>query len=277
MKKSIGIIGFGNMGSCIANNFKTREDKYQIWVFDKDRNKTVDLLGLNMAENNADLADKVDAVILAIKPQEFDNVLAEIKDHVKEKLIISIAAGITTAYMEKRLGNVRVMRVMPNMPARVGAGVTCICKGKFATESDSYLTQKLFYCLGKTLKVEEKMMNVATAISGSGPAYFYDFIEAKRIDYHNIPQAIKNDFIEALQKVAQSIGFDFTEAVFLATSTVNGSEALLKKTNLSPSELKKQITSKGGTTEVALEVLHKDGSLEEAVKAATKRAEELSK
>lgn len=277
MKKTIGIIGFGNMGSSIVGNLKPQGDKYEIWVFDKDKNKIISLSGVNIAENNIDLVSKVDTVILAIKPQEFSGVLIEIKNNVKEKLIISIAAGITTEHIERRLGGARVMRAMPNMPARVGAGVTCLCKGRFASENDFYLAQRLFYCLGKTLKIEEKMMNMATVISGSGPAYFYDFIESQRIDYRNISEQIKRNFIDSLEKAAESLGFNIAEAAFLAATTINGSEALLKKTNLSPGELKEQITSKGGVTSTALDVLHKGGSLEEAVRQALRRAEELSK
>lgn len=277
MKKKIGIIGFGNMGSTLAQNLKSQSERYEVWVSDKDKGRLVNIPGINIARTNQELADSVDVILLAIKPQEFETVMPEIKGQIKGQVIISIAAGITIDYIEKHLGDVKVVRAMPNMAARVGQGVTCLCKGKFASESDFYLAQRLFYSLGKTIRIEESMMNAATAVSGSGPAYFFDFIESKGIDYNDIPEKIKQDFINSLEKAARAIGFNIAEAAFLANATVNGSEALIKTTNISPFELKKQITSKGGTTEAALEVLHKGGSLEEAVKAALKRAQEVSK
>lgn len=278
MKKTIGIIGFGNMGSCIASNLKSQADKYEIWVFDRDNIKITGLVGINLAKDNADLVDKSEVVILAVKPQELDSVMFEITGRVKDKLVISIVAGITTAYIEMHLAKARVVRVMPNMPSRVGEGLACLCKGRFSDDNDFLLAQKIFYCLGKTMRLEEKMMNAATVISGSGPAYFFDFIESKGFaSGGTIPGQIKKEFLDALEKAARSIGFNIAQAAFLASSTVSGSQSLLNKTGSTPAELKKQIASKGGTTEAALEVLHKGGLLEEAVKQALRRAEELSR
>lgn len=270
--QKIGIIGFGNMGSAIAEQIKP---KYQIWTFDKDKNKTKNLLDINIADNAVDILNKVDIVILAVKPQDFDAILNEIKDYIREKLVISIAAGITTGYIGKFLGKVRVIRVMPNMPARIGKGMSCICKGKFADKEDLNFVKDLFNNLGKTLILDEDMMDAATAISGSGPGYLYDWSEGK--DTEEIKKYIKNIFTPSLTSAAQDIGFTPEQAKILAETTSEGSIVFLEKTKLSPCELKRQITSKGGTTEAALEVLHKGGSLADAVKAAVRRARELSK
>lgn len=265
MYKTIGIIGYGNMGSAIAERIRS---KYPIWVFDKDGNKTKNLSSINIAENVVALLNRVDTVVLAVKPQDFDSVLNEIKDNVDGKLIISIAAGITTKYIENRLCKVRVIRVMPNLPAGIGEGMICLSKGKTATEEDLNFIKQLFKVLGKTLILNEDMMNAATAVSGSGPAYVCEYLESGQK---------KELFFDNFQKAARAIGFNEEDAKLLAETTFTGTLEFLKKTKVSPSQLKKQVASKGGTTEAALEVLHKGGSLEEAVKAAEKRAEGLSR
>lgn len=272
MKRKVGIIGFGNMGSAIAERIKS---KCKLYVFDKDRNKTGDLLKIDAADNIVNLVTEVEAIILAVKPQDFDTVLEEIKGFVKDKLIISVAAGITTLYIEKRLGCVRVIRVMPNLPARIGKGMICLSKGSIADKADLYFAEKLFSYLGKTLILNEDMMDAATAISGSGPGYIYDWSEGKNIK--EIRRYIKYTFIPSFISVAENIGFTPKQAKILTTATGKGSILFLERTHIPPSELKRQVASKGGTTEAGLEVLHRGGSLEEAVKAALSRAKELSK
>lgn len=274
MEKRIGIIGFGNMGSAIAERLKS---DYQIVVFDKDGNKTKNLLDINVADNVINLVNKVDGLILAVKPQDFDTVLDEIKGYIKDRLIISIAAGITTEYIEKSLGIVRVIKAMPNINVKIGLGVTCLSKGRFASGQDLDFAENLFDYMGETLRIEEGLMNAATAISGSGPAYICDYIESKSLDPNNISAKLAQVFLNDFQRAAVSVGFSPEEAQVLVNTTFSGTINFLKKTNISPQELKKQVTSKGGTTEAALEVLHRRGSLEEAAKAAKSRAEELSK
>ncbi len=273
----IGVIGFGNMGSCLAQRLKSKEN--QIWVFDKDKQKTKEISGINLAKNNSDLANKVDIVILAVKPQDFSLTLEEIKNDLKGKLVISIAAGISIAYIENILGEVKVIRTMPNMPARIGRGMTCLCKGKFATDQDLNFSRELFENLGVTLILNEDMISEATAVSGSGPGYVFDWIENKNINIDNVAslERFREEFTVLLTGVAVNIGFVSKDAAKLAKATVDGSIALIKESNLSAGELKKQIASKGGTTEAALEVLHNGGYLDQAVKAAVLRARELSK
>jgi pyrroline-5-carboxylate reductase len=278
--KKLGIIGFGNMGSCLARQIKAKDIK--VFIFDKDKNKIPKLPGIGVARDNIDLVKKSDTLILAIKPQDFENVLGEIKRKIKRKVIISIAAGITTGYIEKHLEEVdqiRVIRAMPNMPARIGKAITCLSKGRFAKDEDLDLAKRLFNMLGETLILGEDRMDQATAISGSGPGYFYDLIESQQIDINNEYELekFKEGFILLLAAAAISIGFSSSYAMALAKVTANGSLELLKQSKQSPLELKMQIASKGGTTEAALEVLHKGESLENAVKAALNRARELSK
>lgn len=270
--RTIGIIGYGNMGSAIAQQLKS---EYQVWAFDKDRSKTKNLPDIKIAKDLADLVEEVSTVILAVKPQDFDDVLKEIKNYIDARVIISIAAGISTNYIENKLGEVPVIRVMPNLPAKVGKGIACLCKGNFASNSDLELAKELFDNLGKTLLVEEALMNAVTAVSGSGPGYFYHLIQGKRKqeweDYG------RNVFAPKLSEAARRIGFTPAQAQVLAQTTAEGSIALLKESGLAPEVLCKQVTSKGGTTEAGLRVLRDIDSLTDAVLAALKRAEDLAR
>lgn len=273
MKRIIGVIGFGNMGQAIAERIKR---KYNVWVFDNDKDKIKNFSDISVARNNVNLVGKAEVVILAVKPQEIEGVLDEIKNYVNDKLIISIAAGIPTAYIENRLVHARVIRTMPNLPARVGAGMICLCKGKSATKRDLDFSEELFRVLGETLALnDENMINAATAVSGSGPGFFFDAVENKSIE--EIRKYATDVFIPSLTDSAEKIGFSREQAIKLAKVTSGGSIAFLEQTKLSPAIAKNLVTSKKGTTEAGLNELHKGGSLEDAVKAALNRARELSK
>jgi pyrroline-5-carboxylate reductase len=274
MKKKIGIIGYGNMGSAISERIK---EKYEVYVFDKDKNKTANLTAITACGNLVDLLKGIEIVLLGVKPQDLDDVLNKIKGYVKDKLIISIVAGIPTSYIERVLDKARIIRAMPNMGAKIGQSVTCLCKGLYAADSDFMCAAELFNYLGVARKLEENLMNAATAISGSGPAYYFNIIESNSQAYKDNPNKVLKDFINSLTKSAEGIGFDRRDAKTLAIHTAYCAQALLDKTGLSPAELKRQVTSRGGTTEAALDVLDQGGSLEEAVKAARGRAEELAK
>ncbi len=265
----VGIIGFGNMGKAIAFGARAL---FEVSVFDKDKEKLADCQGLKVQEQAVDLINSSDCVILAVKPQDMESVIKEIKANYKEQLIISIAAGITTKYIMRRLGeNARVIRIMPNMPAQINQGVSFLYKPENATEKDLNLAWQLFSCVGFVMVVsDEKMINAATAVSGSGPAFFCYYIKEK-IN----AQAKREEFIQKLADAAVSLGFDQQEAKVISEKTVNGAIAILEKNKLSCEKLIKMVASKGGTTEAGLVVLEKGGTVEEAIKAALLRAEEL--
>jgi len=278
MKKRIGVIGYGNMGSAIAERLKAAG--YQVSVFDKDKNKTKNLEGLKVTKNITDAIKQTDVVILAIKPQDFDIVLNEAKGILSGQLIISIAAGIPTAYIERVLGKVKVVRTMPNLPAKIGKGMICLSKGKYATEADLGLAQKLFSHLGDTMKLDEKKMDAATAVTGSGPGFFYKLIQIENINPNNlteIKEFATSEFIPACTASATSIGFSDTQAKVLVVSTTNGTIDLLKSSGLTPKQLENAVKSRKGTTEAGLNKLRGIASLKQAIKAAFKRARELSK
>lgn len=274
MKNFIGIIGFGNMGSAIAQRIKS---EYDVYVFDIDREKTKGLKDITASASIVNLVNSVGVIILAVKPQDFDTLLEDLRDSVGDKLIISIAAGITTGYIEKKLGKVRAIRVMSNIGARIGEAESCLCRGKFCDDEDLNFVQGLFNRLGKTWKIGEEMMDSSTAIIGSGPAYIFYDMERNSIAAENISEETKQGYISRLTKAAERVGFDSKIAMDLAVNTSASSIHLLKTTGMSPSQLRQQVTSKGGTTEAAIKVLAKGGSWEEAALAAKEHAKALSK
>ena len=195
--------------------------------------------------------------------QGVPELLEEIKVfNIKDKLFVSIAAGITTSFIEKKLGkDVRVIRTMPNLPAQVKQGITAICGGKNSKKKDISLVADIFKEIGKTVIVEEKMIDAVTAVSGSGPAYVFLFVEC---------------FVKA----AQSLGFDAATSKELVLQTLKGSLCLLDNCNEDAGVLRSRVTSKGGTTQAALEVFAKgkfEKTFKTALLSARKRAKELSR
>jgi pyrroline-5-carboxylate reductase len=210
----------------------------------------------------ADVVRAADAVILAVKPQDFPDVLAEMRRlPLGRKLVVSIAAGVTTALIERKLGaGVRVVRVMPNLPAMAGEGMSGLCRGKNATARDAALAKGFFDAVGKTIVVPERHLDALTAVSGSGPAYVFLFAEC-------------------MMEAARKLGFTKKDARLLVYQTLTGSIRLLAQSNEPASVWRQRVTSKGGTTQAAMDVfLAKDvgGLFTSALKAARDRAKELS-
>lgn len=273
LRKKIGIIGYGNMGSAIAERIKY---KYYVFVFDKDKSKIQNLSGIIISDNIKDFMDKIDVVILAIKPQDFDGVLSEIKNCIVDKLIISIAAGITTKNIENLLGKVRIIRVMPNIEAIIGKSLSYLCRGQFANWNDLKLAIKLFNFIGHSfIYSDESFMNVVTAVGGSSPGFWgYRFNNIPRKDWGKYA---KNKFIPEFILGAKKVGFNKKEAELIANGITWASIATVNALRIEPIELTEKVASKGGTTQAGLEKLEKGGSLTDAFEAAVKRAEELSK
>lgn len=178
------------------------------------------------------------------------------------KLVVSIAAGITTLYIEKKLGGKsRVVRSMPNLPLQIGQGMTGVCSGRWATKADVQSAVNIFKMVGDVVLVDENRMDAITAVSGSGPAYVFLFAEC-------------------LLKAAKMLGFDDKQSQQLVTQTLRGSLTLLEKSSEPAEVLRARVTSKGGTTQAALEVLMRhnlEGIFKKALLAARKRAKELAK
>lgn len=260
----LGVIGYGNMASAIiegAIGSKTL-DADNIAVFDKDRNKCeiASYLGVYVADNLTELAASSEILLFAVKPQAFNDVCSEIKDKIKGKKIISILAGTTISKYKDALGDVAVVRVMPNTPALVGESVSAITLDEKDEELLNF-TKELFSSVGKVLLVPESQINGITAISGSGPAYVYEFMSA-------------------LFNKAITLGFAPEQAKVLVYQTVKGAATIYEQSEEELPELCAKVCSKGGTTIEAVNVFRKDGLeiiVDKAVQACFNRAEELSK
>ncbi len=262
------------MGQSIAERINS---DYKVWVFEKDRAKTKDLIGIAVAESIEQLLKESQVIILAIKPQDFDLVLAEIKTGLRDKLVISIAAGITTGYIQKALGKARVVRVMPNLAVKIGQSTTAICKGGFAKTSDLEFAERLFNKLGKSFIIDEAQIDAATAISGSGPAYIFYDIENNHRDPLHISEEVANEYIIRLNEAAVNVGLDPEKAKDFAVLTTRSSISLAAQKIATPEQLRQMVTSPGGTTEAALKVIYSGGSWAQAAQAAKERAGQLSK
>lgn len=218
--------------------------------------------GIRVASSNPELIATSDVVILAVKPQQMDELLIELsRAFDPAHLIISIVAGVTTHYIESFVkAEVAVIRVMPNTPALIGAGISAISFGSHARAKDKEVAQAIFQAIGEVVEVEEKLMDVVTAIGGSGPAYFFFLIES-------------------LTKCGIEHGLPEEVARKLANQTALGSARMVLETGEDPRVLRERVTSKGGTTEAAFGVFDrvKLGEIySEAIDAAVKRSRELS-
>jgi len=256
------MIGGGNMGEAI---FSGCRHHFNFYVVEKSpqRQKYLRNKYKVATKDLSVVAKSCSILILAVKPQDFDEILASAKHLLRSShLVISIAAGITTKYIEEKLGHrPRVIRAMPNLPALVGHSMTAVTKGRYATKSDLNTACNIFGHIGKTMVVNENLMNAVTATSGSGPGYVYFLME---------------------QMIAAAKGIGLTEkmATDLVIETFAGSIHLLKTHGVSPNLLREKVTSKGGTTHAALEVFagQKTGLIfDKALKAAVVRAKKLSR
>ena len=260
----IGIIGCGNMGQALLRGIiaKAYISKRNILVSDKDRKKINSVrlsFKVSVTSSNSELMKKCDVIVFAIKPQDADAVLRDAPLPLEGKLLISICAGLTTRRLEKRLGKVSVVRVMPNMPALLSFGISALSLGKYATARDKKVATSIFSCIGEAVEVKEQLMDAVTAISGSGPAYFF-YLAQKLIE------------------TAKELGIPGHIAQRLAIKTALGSAVLMNQCKASPQILRKQVSSKRGTTEAAFNVFRKKGLdkiLVLAFKAAAKRSKEL--
>ena len=203
-------------------------------------------------------------VILAVKPQNYREVLDDHHANIHpEAMVISILAGISIEALQNALPKRSIVRAMPNTPATVGQGLTALCAADDISDANKNVATSLLQAVGEVVWVEnESMMDSVTAVSGSGPAYLFYFVEA-------------------LTEAAINIGFEPEMAEIFARNTIIGSAALLESSEENAAQLRENVTSKGGTTQAALDVLMADAGLQsillEAVKAAKKRSEELSK
>lgn len=257
------IIGGGNMGEAIIKGLiKTRSESpnFDILVVEKNESRIAYLEATYPMVRFSRVIEEVKDNIVATKPNDVAFVLGELSKSKIELRILSIAAGIKTAYIESFFtNNVAVLRAMPNTPCQIGKGVIALCKGKYSSKEDLAWAKKLLMKMGKILFLKEEQFDLITAVSGSGPAYVFLFAEA-------------------LVEAAEHLGLDEKSATDIVIYLLTGSSLLLEVSKREISELRHQVTSPGGTTQAAIEVLEKNGFRElifEAVKAACQRSAEL--
>jgi pyrroline-5-carboxylate reductase len=263
LDRTIGFLGYGNMGQAIANGL-IRVDivsPEHIAAYDMDAEKLNSLkaLGGTAADSMEDLARRSQVLVLATKPQDMDAALDSLRSGDSTvSLYISIAAGLSIAYFQEHLGaDAHIVRVMPNTPAMVGAGASGIALSETCTEDDGRIADAIFGAVGISERVSEADLDAVTALSGSGPAYYFYLVEC---------------FVRA----GTMLGLHEDQATKLAAQTLHGAGLLLKESSESAAELRERVTSKGGTTYAALESFRASG-LEDAVYAAMKAAADRSK
>jgi pyrroline-5-carboxylate reductase len=265
-RRVIGFIGTGNMGEAlIAGLLKAKfTTPEQVMAFDADGERLRFIqkkYGIKKASGNNHLSSQCDPLILCVKPQSMKEVIEEMADSLDpSKLLISIAAGVPLyaieTYARKQL---RLIRVMPNINVLVQEGASAIAPGNLATDEDLKLAKGIFDCVGRSITIDEPLMDAVTGLSGSGPAYVFLIIEA-------------------LTDAGVHLGMTRAQALTLVTQTVMGSVKLLSDTGEHPALLREKVTSPGGTTAAGLYKLEEGGLrkiLIDAVIAATQKSKEL--
>ncbi len=265
--KKIGFIGAGNMAAAIIKGIISQDEKNSSYinVFDVSEEKCEIMrsMGVNVFADSGEIAEKSSIIVLAVKPQNYPEVLAALKPFVTaEKTIVSIAAGISIEYVRRGLEcDCAVVRVMPNTPLLLKKGATALCPSENISSEDKEIVYNMFSGSGVCEYISEEHMNEIIAVNGSSPAYIYLFAKAMA-DY------------------AQDCGIDYDKAMNLVCATLEGSAEMLKNSGDSADELIKKVSSKGGTTIAALNKLDELGfynAVKEGMAACTKRAEELGK
>jgi pyrroline-5-carboxylate reductase len=263
----LGIVGGGAMGSALLDGVVQagllKPDTIFLLETNQSKRETLQTkLGINICRDLAELARQCQSIILAVKPQVLPDLLRELRPEINsDHLLISIAAGVSLAALENQIPQGRFVRVMPNTPARIRRGAAAYAIGNNITNADTVQVEAIFGCVGEVLQVKEGLMDSVTALSGSGPAYVYYFIEA-------------------LIDAGVLLGLGRDQAKTLAVETVIGAAEMLKQTGEHPARLRNEVTSPGGTTAAALFELEKAGiagTLMTAIQAAARRSADLSK
>jgi pyrroline-5-carboxylate reductase len=264
--KKIAFLGAGNMAEALVKGLLRAKmaDASEVLCTARRKERAQELVhryAVKTGADNREAAAAAEIIVLSVKPQAMDHLLEEIASAVdSNKLLISVAAGVPIAALERKLGaNIRIVRAMPNTPALVGAGATALAGGPHATASDLAQARALFDAVGHTAVVEEPLLDACTGLSGSGPAYIFLIIEA-------------------LSDAGVKVGLPRYTAQALAAQTVLGAARLLIETGEHPGRLKDMVTSPGGTAIAGLHTLEAGGlrtTLIDAVEAATRRSREL--
>ncbi len=257
----VAIIGGGTMGEALAKAFSTIEGvEVAVAEVSLERRVRLQEQGIETYASGKEAIRGADVVIIAVKPRDVKAALDDLKELVKDKLIISVAAGVKIRYLESIIPEGRFIRTMPNIAAAVRAAITTITPSGKVSEEDVKLAQSLFNSLGSTILVEEALIDAVTGLSGSGPAYIFLAIEA-------------------LAEGGVKMGIPFDKALQLASWVAFGAAKMVIDSKQDPSTLRRKVTTPAGTTIEGLLKLEEAGvraAFIKAVEAASKRAYEIS-
>lgn len=260
----LGFIGTGNMasaimGGIIKNQIIPAEEIIGADLFAPGRERAREQFGINVTDSNKEVVEKAEVIVLSVKPQFYANVIAEIKDEIKEnQIIITIAPGKTLAWLGEQFGKaVKIVRTMPNTPAMVGEGMTAACPNEHMTEEEMAYVKTLLESFSRVEIIPERLMDVVVSVSGSSPAYVFMMIEA-------------------MADAAVSGGMPRPQAYQFAAQAVLGSAKMVLDTGKHPGELKDMVCSPAGTTIEAVRTLEELG-FRSAIIEAMKVCEEISK
>ncbi len=262
----IGFIGGGNMAEAlikgIIQNSKFKIQNILVSEPREDRRKYLgQTYGIKTTSDNKDVASNTEIIILAVKPQNMEDVLTEISEIITdEKTVVSIAAGITLAYLQSKLKTTKLMRVMPNTPALVQKGMSVISLCSCLPMEIVAPVRDIFLSIGKVMHLPEKHMDAVTALSGSGPAFIAFFVEC-------------------LINAGEKMGLSSDDASELAIQTLIGTSRLLES-GITPTKLREMVTSPGGTTAAGLKTFEQMGFqsiIIEALQSALNRGRELGR
>ncbi len=267
--QKIGFIGGGNMASSLMNGLiASGHAPGCLWVSDINPgvlSALSDTLKVNTTASNTDLVQAVDVVVLAIKPQQLRRVAEDVSALIQQncRLVVSIAAGVRQQSLSQWLGTgVAVVRCMPNTPALVLTGATALHANAHVTEAQMDLAENIMRAVGISLWVQDETdLDTVTAVSGSGPAYYFLLMEA-------------------MEKSAQALGLSEATARLLVQQTALGAAKIALESPNSPQQLRQQVTSAGGTTQQAIAVFEQgnfSGLVDQALRAARNRSIELSR
>ncbi|WP_047982351.1 pyrroline-5-carboxylate reductase [Ornithinibacillus contaminans] len=263
MKRTIGFIGSGKMAEAIIGGMVKAEyaQPENIYASNRTMPKLLDLkvtYGIQVAEDNKDVAKKCDIVFLSITPDKYPAVIAEIKDVIKEEaIIIMIAAGQTIAQTEERFNKkLKLVKAMPNTPVLVGEGLTSISFNELVTSEEQQEIKRLFESFGKAEIIDESLMDTASAVGGSSPAFVYMYMEA-------------------LADAAVLNGMPRSQAYKVAAQAVLGAAKMVLETGIHPGILKDEVCSPGGTTIQSVASLEDSGFRSSVIKAVQVNLDKL--
>ncbi len=262
----IGFVGAGNMAAAMIRGLLSERvvEPDQLWATNRSNDVRLQGLreryGVSVTRSKRELVDASSVLILAVKPRDMGDVLAELAGLVSGRLVISVAAGIPLRTLESALGDAVVIRAMPNTSAAVQESATALAAGASVTDAHLAMAETIFRAVGDVITVDEELLDVVTGLSGSGPAYVYRLIEA-------------------MIHAGTELGLEAPLARRLAIQTLVGAARMLEESSEDPGELRRRVTSPGGTTMAGLRALEDRGfasAIREAIGRAAMRARELA-